>query len=617
MGLLSEWKGNLTGTYQSVKTTKGKQAQQQGQPQRPLPTQDPGFNKFSRWFSYPQYRGLFQWQIDCNDYLRDAKYEMIVVSRDHGKSIYLGNKCEHKLQFGNYDILYLGWTDRRKEVAQNICNFFEMYDQIDLKRSEYHFTIKNGGKFDCYLITSKDTLGMHSFGKQARFDNLSKDDVETYQSFFDGEQSFDKEQLEEFIKDRNKDRKLLIVIDDPIDDSFMKERHKEEDLERRFMSTIYNINPDQWIFTGTRKFEGDFFDFVRKTFHKRLVEFNRGPYLREGELHYNEDLSNNPKNLTCPERFTHPDCPSYSNDMKVGKRDLNEIYESLLLSGKLYWWFAEYWNDPHPIAGETWDAVEFETMLDTPVNRKYDICMIMVDRATTLKNTSDYTGCPIVLREMSTGNRIIIEDFTDHISFDDLLIILNDFIIEFTDKHETILVLLVVETQGGGDDFITLANNLYDFTRKGVDGKPLMGRDGKPVRVKNRIPELASIIPIHNTGEKVGRIRERINPGIKTGSLRALHSMRNSEIVMEILQFPHSAKLDAIDGLANGEFLFLETYPNSPEFGQNRLEHLKYLYDHMGRVERNEIENQPTQSNHILDILSKFERRGRAVFDEF
>jgi hypothetical protein len=38
----------------------------------------------------------------------------------------------------------------------------------------------------------------------------------------------------------------------------MKERFREEDLERRFMSTIYNINPDEWIFTGTRKFDRTF-----------------------------------------------------------------------------------------------------------------------------------------------------------------------------------------------------------------------------------------------------------------------------------------------------------------------------------------------------------------------
>ncbi len=266
----------------------------------PLPTKDPGFIKFARWLAYPHYKGLYEWQKECYLHLKEAKYKLIIVSRDHGKSVYLMDDSEYDMAYNNFDVLYLGWTDRRKEVALNICTFFEMHDMIQDKKSEYHFTLKNGGKFDCYLITSKDTLGMHSFGKQERFDNLSPEELKEFKELYGSEDQmedgiFTEEILKEYIENRNQNRKLKIVIDDPIDDSFMKELFKEEDLERRFMSTIFNINPDQWIFTGTRKFTGDFFDFIRKTFNTKLVEFKRGPYLKEGETRYNSDLINNPK----------------------------------------------------------------------------------------------------------------------------------------------------------------------------------------------------------------------------------------------------------------------------------------------------------------------------------
>lgn len=505
------------------------------------------YKNFCRWLSFPEYRGSYWWQQDFHNSCWTEKYILEIVPRDHGKSIDLGNHCQWAMQFEEYDILYLGWTDRRKDVAQNIRNFFRRYDLLEDDRSPYHFSIKNGGKFDCYLITSKDVLGLHSAGAQDRYTNLDEKELEGL------EEEFTEEIKKKFLEERNDNRKLMIVIDDPIDDSFMKERYREDDLERRFMSTIYNINPDKWIFTGTRKFQGDFFDFLKQTFKHKLTCYERKTHLEIGQNGYNRDMVNNPMNLLCPERFTEPGQPNYEFDSLPidkggkGKRDIAEIKGALEASGKIYWWYAEYEGNPHPITGEVWDHVDYITLLDTPVNRKYDLCYITIDRATTTKESSDLTGCVIALREISTGNRIIIEDFSDHISFNALLLMLNEFVIEFRNKYESIDIIIIVEKQGGGDDFLTLVKNSKEFVKEGKI-------------VPNKIPEIAVIYELHNTGEKLTRIKDRLYAPLKNGRIKFKMALKNSEIVKEVLNFPHSANFDAIDGVANAEFVLLENY---------------------------------------------------------
>jgi phage terminase large subunit-like protein len=587
----------------------------------PLPDQDPGFVDFCRWCSYPSYKGLYKWQEECYSELSEHKYQCIIVHRDGGKSIYLGNVCEYDIQYRGYDVLYLGWTDRRKEVAQNIANFFEKYDQMADKKSNYHFRTKNGGKFDCYLITGKEVLGMHSFGKEARFENLTPEEIAQYKKLFEGNEVFSEESLLKFISERNTARKLVIVIDDPIDDTFMKERFREEDLERRFMSTIYNINPDEWIFTGTRKFDEDFFYFIKKTFGKKLKEYNRGPYLRQGEARYNADLVNNPMNIVCPERFTHPSMPSYTVDIspvevnpdgtakldkkgnkinKIVKRDLQEIYDVLLNSGKLYWWFAEYWNDPHPITGEVWTTIQEKLIMDTPAERKHDLLWITIDRATTTNETSSYTGCVIGVRELATGDRIIIDDFTDLIPFYELLIKINDFLIQWRLMYRRMQCVIIIEQQGGGSDFVSMAKSLREFI------KP----DG--TRVKNKIPEIAVIIEVHNTGEKYSRIKERLYAPIKNGKIKILHAAKSSEVVKEILNYPHSSKVDAIDALANVDFVIMEHYPYRD--GKTFAQELIDLFDQAEVLEREREKEEQQMANEAkgLDARGK-----RTVFPQF
>ncbi|MCP4651571.1 MAG: hypothetical protein GY853_16025 [PVC group bacterium] len=563
----------------------------------PLPTEDPGFPMFMRWFSIPEYAGLYDWQQEHHDLTWEAKYDMTLAPRDHGKSVTLNGKYQWAMQFKEYDVLLLGWTDRRKEIAQYVYNFFSFYNLIesDKRTSPFHFKILNGGRFDCYLITSKETLGMHSEGDQNRFSRISEAEFDEYQSLFgitkadeeDGvsadDRPFTLDELKEYVASRTTThRKLWISIDDPIDISFMKERHKEDMLELHFNSSLYGIHPDKWSFTGTRKFEGDFFDFISEKFGAELVKYVRSTMNPDGTL-------------LCPEKFTHPTVSRFQEELNEGKRDLSQVREHI---GE-YAWHSEYEQNPHPVTGEVWDHLCFVENLETPLNRKHDICFISVDRATTLRRTSDYTGCIIGLRETQSGRRIITHDYSGHEAFDQLLHRINNFIVDFHNKHPHPVIILVVEKQGGGDDFITMATNMREFLLP----------DG--TRVKNSIPELAIIEPIHNTGEKLERIRQRLRAPIVNERVQFMSTLRHSEIAREILNFPHSAKLDAIDALANSEFILLEVYQEQFNYDPIRKLTDMYTLATEGHLEHDEALTQEWQEEKALRNTLHTEREGR------
>lgn len=529
----------------------------------PLPLTDPGFFWFSRWVSFPHYRGMHKWQKEHENFTKNSKYEMTLVPRDHGKSVKYTQKYQHEMWYKGYDVLLLGWTDRRKEIAAFVFTFFNNYNLIatDKRTSPFHFRLINGAKFDCYLISGKEVLGMHSLGKEERFANLTPADMDDLKAAYDPKELmeledgiFDDKAFERFIRDKNKQRKLWISIDDPIDISFMKERWKEDDLELRFSSTLYSINPDKWSFTGTHKFEGDIFDFWIGRFGKKLVIYKKPPILPDGSL-------------LCPEMFTHPSLKTYEQDLQDGKKDLDEIRTHI---GE-YAWGSDWCQEPHPVIGDVWDSVDFVYMLDGSLGLVHDICFISIDRATTRKaqaarKKADYTGCVIGLRHMKTGFRYITHDFTDYVDIDELLLQINDFVIQFRARYEHVMLVLVVETQGGGSDFITLVRNSAHFIKN----------DG--TLIPNKIREFCMIHEIHSKEEKEQRIRDRLNTALKNKLYKFLSTLEKSPIVSQILSFPNCAKFDAIDALANIEFILLEFYPLIVGMEGNRMQQITDVY---------------------------------------
>lgn len=513
------------------------------------------YARFCKTLSYPDYYGLYKWQLEAFDVIWNSKVSELVVPRDHGKSIDLGDICEWVMQYQEYDVLYLGWTDKRKQVAENIFNFFSIWEELDDSRSNVnsrlHFKIKNGGRFDTYSVTSKDTLGMHSMGKQDRFSKMKPEDLEG----FDVE--FTEAIKAKYLEKRDIDRKLLIIIDDPIDETFRLERWKEIKLEMKFNSTIANINPDKLIISGTRKFLEDFFYFIELKYGNKLAHYRRRthlctPHLRELDIFnyinfdkleakkdsiqyhqlmdlllekaqdhpcYNPTLSvpdlrfkpyMPPKdNLLCPERWTE-------EKLREKREEIGE-----------YWWHAEYEGNPHPVTGAVWDKVTYVT--GWKHWKYYDLVAIGIDRATTTNVRSSWTGITITAREKETGLKLVIKDLSGQYDFEECLDLIQEQYIWLRKTFLNTLIIIVVEKQGGGDDFIASAH-------------------------ARKYPFASHIHEVHQTRDKIERIKDYlrvpINRGKKSNGLVFLDGLRNSELMKEVLEFPYPALLDAIDSLA-------------------------------------------------------------------
>ncbi len=519
----------------------------------PLPKKDPGFFDFCKFFAFPRYAGLFKWQKEHHTNTWKSTFEETLVPRDHGKTVEYTQKYEWAMQYQDTDILLLGWTDKRKQAALDVYTFFKSQDLIDVDRrtTPYHFRIFNGSKFDCYLITSKDTLGMHSIGRQNRFLNLSDAEWDHFEKLYreDENREFDRKEIQKYVEEHEaSEKKLWISIDDPIDISFRKETHKEDTLELHFNSSLYPIHPNKWSFTGTHKFIGDFFTFIENKFGDELVTYKRSTINPDGSL-------------LCPERYTHPDLETYEEDLKTvfGKkerviRDPKKDLAKLRKHVGEYTWWSEYEQNPHPITGDVWDHIAIRDLLDSPVEKNYDICWITIDRATTIKTSSSYTGCIIGLRHKN-GFKIITHDWTKHTTLEELLIRVNNFVIDFQKRYTSVRIIIIVEKQGGGDDFLEMTRSRLYFMFQGE-------------LIPNKIAIYCELIGLHNIGEKRQRIHDRLYLPIKNELLGIMSTLENSEIYTEILRFPYSNFLDAVDGLANMEYELqkIPLYSNADPF---------------------------------------------------
>ncbi|HEC64756.1 hypothetical protein LCGC14_0371290 [marine sediment metagenome] len=527
------------------------------------------FLTFCRTLSFPPYYGLFNWQKECYRVVWNNKISMVVIPRDHGKSILWGNISQHAIQYEGYDVLYLGWTDRRKEVAENIYNFFQLWDQVDSSTkvsSPYHFKTKNGGRFDTYLITSKETLGKHSVGLLDRFDKITPEDIKQLGKAFTAVVK------KKYMAGRTKERKLLIFIDDPIDETFRKERHKELKVETKYNSTIANINAEKVINSGTRKFSEDFFYFLDLKYKKKLRKYLRRthlctPNVEELDIFAHIDFTKldtkAPRyhefmELVLSKALDHPCYNGFLEDHDPGYLPGGSPAENLLCPERWneqkfkdkreeigeYWWHAEYEGNPHPITGAVWDKIFYVPHWDDWTH--YDHSFVSVDRATTTNLKSSWTGISVFIRDGRDGSKIVLKDLTGQYDFETCLEIVETQVAWLKDVFAHAKCHVVIEKQGGGDDFIASAEH-------------------------RRFKFAKYIVPFSQTRDKLERIKDYLRLPIKKGDqangVRFLDSQRNTELVHEILEFPYPVRLDAIDSLATG-IKVSEDYPLGDRIAQ-------------------------------------------------
>ena len=488
------------------------------------------FRDFCRLYSYPFYKGVFEFQMEMHNKIYGKPIAMVNVARGHGKSIYLGNSSQWAMSTDDTDILYLGWTKRREEMAENIYKFFDFRGELisDKKTSQNHFKTIYGTKFDTFSVKSKEVLGMHEVGELER----EITDANRY--------------LENFV--RNSSKKLWIIIDDPIDETFDKERHKERSLEERFLSTIKEIQPNYMTIVGTRKFEGDFFDFIEGLYKNDLVIYKQSPYLAEDHQRYNKDLINNPSNLLAPERWIDVNHPSYKKyrqilqaiekkkftmdqlplaSQKLAKfRDLSQIKKYFVNGGREFYWHSEYMQNPKPTTGTVFNHLTYVSAIGSP--HDYSHFCINIDRATTVKDRSDETGLTIELKHMD-GHRLVVDDLTGKFDMLDCVLLVDGIYKEYKNTYINAIPVIILEKQGGGDEFERYALRMGFEWHKYIQ-------------------------MVHSRLNKYVRIKDYMFQPIKQGLVRFLSALRYSKCVQQILSFPNSGKIDAFDSLANGDW---------------------------------------------------------------
>jgi phage terminase large subunit-like protein len=471
-------------------------------------SRDLTFPQFAKTMSFPPYYGLYAWQIDCYEQIWPHDVSVTCVPRDHGKSVLFCALEQWAMLFKNYDVLHLGWTARRKEVAENVYNFHEHWDLVEStpSTSQYHFRTTYGGRFDCFLITSKETLGLHAKGAQTRGSDLTDEDLEPFTEETAA-------RLRAYYKAVSTTRRLLVVVDDPIDDTFLKLRHKEQALERRFTSTILNVGPDKWIFVGTRKFAGDFFTFLDSVFQDKMFKYIRTPYVTDpADPLYALDPADH---LLCPERWT-----------------VEKLAQKRKQNGE-YWWSAEFMQDPHPVTNEVFPAPQFIHASEDFT--RYDYVGLAIDRATTTNATSDDTGVIKWARRAGDGEVHVLDDLTAQHSFEALQELVSAQYRALRQYYPRSTVLIIVEKQGGGDDFYSSARARGEHWT-------------------------SHAVLVHSTRGKTERVTDWLEGPLTSGTLKILHAARHSPLVQQINQWPHPQHDDAIDACATLLHV-LEDYP--------------------------------------------------------
>jgi hypothetical protein len=293
---------------------------------------------------------------------------------------------------------------------------------------------------------------------------------------------------------------------------------------------------------GTRKFPGDLLEFFEKVIKSLTIEV-KTPYIMEGEFpDWIPKEKDGKEILWVPELYTWEDL----EDKKTAPTDDG--------SDPLAAWQAEMMQDPRPIAGKRWPSLDgnFVDMLGDM--HAYDIMYFYIDRATTAKDGSDYTGFVQGLREYDTGVRIIINDYTSHITMEQLLFYLSFLIDFFHRQYPYIGIVVYVEKQGGGDDFETSARNRTEF--EGI----LPEKPNTIIKIPNYIRQYSGIEARTSTGDKKKRIKDRLGAPIDNKVLKFLRSLKHSFVVDSVLDFPYNKRFDALDALSF-DFYLMSEYP--------------------------------------------------------
>jgi hypothetical protein len=332
------------------------------------------------------------------------------------------------------------------------------------------------------------------------------------------------------------------ALDDIVKKSW-KDRPSENQKAKDQWDILNYIGHVRVFIFGTRKFLGDPLEYLEEVHPDMKIDI-RPPWVMEGVFPTWKpkiDPKTKREILIAPDLHTH-----------------EELYKKRDASRRA--WMSEQMQDPQALGSKIWFKVNYINALETPYVRHYNLLFVYIDRATTTNLKSDLTGCVVGMREKKheveinkrkelVSRRIIIDDLTGKIPKEHLLYILSNYIHDYQTRYPWMEILLVIEKQGGGDDFYSDINTRsdFEFIETDEDGKPKYDKKGDLMskRVDNYLRD-ANVIMVQSGGSKTARIEDRLETPIKndqTGIL-FLSALRNSFVVKQILDYPNNDKVD-------------------------------------------------------------------------
>ena len=469
-----------------------------------------------------EYMGIADYQLAFILEYRDNPNILMIWARGHGKTWIFTWIVEISMKYEADKFLYFSLTD----IAYTVADWIYIWAQnrgfivdaettrankkISGRKSTYQkFTLINGARYEVHGIRTSSTLGYHGW---------------------------------------------IIMMDDIIDEQHKRLPHLQKALEMKWNHQYSKIRRKKLVMCNTRKFAGDYFDFIINQFEKKgiLLQQKGGVGVQKYSLYishktpykglgYSGQIKGYRRFLADLERnrITYDDtkvlAPWFHVDDFIAMKAEN-----------LKSFFAEMIGNPRPLEGGNWQKEDLKFILGyEPFD--YEAVGIVVDPAWTITETAAESGITIVglrlqMKEdrrqysvfKSWGKKLKVKKWTDKQTGKE-----HEGLLDFVQKQFEWMDLyfphvrtkfVIFELASGGQVMVDIAiaeQEIYTFAAY--------------------IPEEYEGYPKTN---KLDRIDSELFDVIKNQDVDFVDTLEEGGLIFQILTFPDCDYYDQIDALA-------------------------------------------------------------------
>lgn len=468
------------------------------------------------------YMGIADYQLNFILEYRDNHNILMIWARGHGKTWEFTWIIEMCMKYEAERFLYFSLTD----VAYTVADWIYIWAQnqqfvvdaettrankkISGRKSTYQkFTLINGARYEVHGIRTSSTLGYHGW---------------------------------------------VIMMDDIIDEQHKRLPHLQRALQMKWDHQYSKIRRKKLVMCNTRKFAGDYFDFIIDQFEKKLVlyEAKKGVKTNKYTLYISHKTPY--KNLGYSGGI-----PGYRKFTKALERNKIAYDDQKVLAPwfhpddfkamkaeNLKSFFAEMIGNPRPLEGGNWQKEDLKFIPGfEPFD--YEAVGIIVDPAWTISETAAQSGITMVglklqMREnrrqytvfKSFGKKLKVKKWKDKKTGKE-----HDGLLDFVERQFQWMYVyfphvrykfVIFELASGGQVMVDIAT------------------------AEGEIYEFAAYIPEEYEGypktDKLDRIDSELFDVIKNQDVDFVDTLEEGGLIFQILTFPDCDYYDQVDALA-------------------------------------------------------------------